>query len=645
SSDTLMPARLARCIWISCSTSRSSTCWRSTFCAGSSSFCWRSRSPITWTWASSSLLSTTPSLTIAATRSSSSPRVASSRVCALACPGRARTATATQTVCIRAEESVRCMSIDIPTPDAAERPLFLERRRFGGCVAPDHLGERGVRRRSDTGEACEFQLQPDPGVLAGPGHVAAHVPAGTEPDPPAARTVLEPGETLQRLVIAQRVDLAGEQIPAAPDRPGAGRLDLLESGLDRVEQRYRALVAVGEVHHRVVGGLVLQVHLRTLAALGLGIPLYGGIRAPVTEGRQCQLRHEVGALVGGGDLARQRHARGHEVVGLADGGGEELPPVARIEQAARDTGAHLIGVAHAVGADITVGAEELDGIEVRQRRVEHRQLALIAVRHLEVQDPRLERQLAFGVRAAFALEQKARVEAGDRELARGRARLGGGGVIELIAGRAPGERGAHEVSGTGEIEGDGGPQVRPPAGDSDRPGGALEVDDLGVETVAHESGRSQPVVGAHRDARHARIGPLADRQRVVDGLKLLRFAVEPPVRAAVGERGAPLDERGAGALRAQREILEVEGVAHVLRVRREAQVVRELGDLGEPYAVAAAVEGAVVGKIVPVDLAALAVREEAQIAAEVRAGAAVLDGLEGEVRIRRDVPVVRDREL
>src|SRR5207244_3986852 len=80
----------------------------------------------------------------------------------------------------------------------------------------------------------------------------------------------------------------------------------------------------------------------------------------------------------------------------------------------------------------------------------HRQLALIAVRHLEVQDPRLEGQLAFGVRAAFALEQEARVEAGDRELARGRARLAGGGVIELIAGRAPGERGAHEVSGTGE---------------------------------------------------------------------------------------------------------------------------------------------------------------------------------------------------
>src|SRR5207237_6964667 len=138
--------------------------------------------------------------------------------------------------------------------------------------------------------------------------------------------------------------------------------------------------------------------------------------------------------------------------------------------------------------------------------------------------------VAVGGGAGVALEQEAGVETGDRELARGRARLAGGGVIELIAGRAPGERGAHEVSGTGEIEGDGGPQVRPPAGDSDRPGGALEVDDLGVETVAHESGRSQPVVGARRDARHARIGPLADRQRVVDGVKLLWFVVGTRVR-------------------------------------------------------------------------------------------------------------------
>ena len=44
SSETLMPAWSARCSWISCSTSRSSTCWRSTFCGGSSSFCSRSRS-------------------------------------------------------------------------------------------------------------------------------------------------------------------------------------------------------------------------------------------------------------------------------------------------------------------------------------------------------------------------------------------------------------------------------------------------------------------------------------------------------------------------------------------------------------------------------------------------------------------------
>ncbi len=44
SSGTLRPARVARCAWISCRTRRSSTCWRSTFCGGSSSFWARSRS-------------------------------------------------------------------------------------------------------------------------------------------------------------------------------------------------------------------------------------------------------------------------------------------------------------------------------------------------------------------------------------------------------------------------------------------------------------------------------------------------------------------------------------------------------------------------------------------------------------------------
>ena len=44
SSETWMPRRSARCSWISSTTRRSRTCWRSTLRGGSSVFCWRRRS-------------------------------------------------------------------------------------------------------------------------------------------------------------------------------------------------------------------------------------------------------------------------------------------------------------------------------------------------------------------------------------------------------------------------------------------------------------------------------------------------------------------------------------------------------------------------------------------------------------------------
>jgi hypothetical protein len=80
SSETLMPARLARCICSSCSTRRSSTWRRRTFCGGRSSFCSRRRPAMMISCSSSSLCSTTPSFTVAATRSSNSPELDASRV-------------------------------------------------------------------------------------------------------------------------------------------------------------------------------------------------------------------------------------------------------------------------------------------------------------------------------------------------------------------------------------------------------------------------------------------------------------------------------------------------------------------------------------------------------------------------------------
>src|SRR6516165_4504796 len=184
------------------------------------------------TCVSRSLLSTTPSLTIATTRSSSSPWVASSRVWAQARPCSARAASAS-IVHSRTGEIATCrMIFRFPSPDALQRPLGLDNRCRGRCVAADLLGQEGIRRRSDTGEAGEFQLQPHPGGRARIGIVAVHVAARPQPHPPAAGTVLKADETLnflpmRLLGVAQRVDLLGEHLPAALDGERRGELDLV----------------------------------------------------------------------------------------------------------------------------------------------------------------------------------------------------------------------------------------------------------------------------------------------------------------------------------------------------------------------------------------------------------------------------------
>src|SRR3546814_11825012 len=53
----------------------------------------------------------------------------------------------------------------------------------------------------------------------------------------------------------------------------------------------------------------------------------------------------------------------------------------RAEQARRQSRGQLVGIAETVGADIAVGAEELHEVEVRQRRVAHRQVVLVAERN------------------------------------------------------------------------------------------------------------------------------------------------------------------------------------------------------------------------------------------------------------------------
>src|SRR5580700_11503811 len=148
-----------------------------------------------------------------------------------------------------------------PLPDALERAGIPVCDSLGRHITPDLLPQGCVRCRSDTRQASEFQLQPDAGVLGS--IVIADVAAHSEARPPAARTILEAGETLQEsdqrhryrhavlrgarldhllqvvLVVAQRIDSPGEHVPVAPDRPGARGLYLVEGV---------TFVAVGEVH-------------------------------------------------------------------------------------------------------------------------------------------------------------------------------------------------------------------------------------------------------------------------------------------------------------------------------------------------------------------------------------------------------------
>jgi hypothetical protein len=68
-------------------------------------------------------------------------------------------------------------------------------------VARYGFSQQSIRRRSDTGKACEFQLYIDPGALL-PGGVTEKAPSD-EAQPPAACAVLEPGKLIEHLFIEQ----------------------------------------------------------------------------------------------------------------------------------------------------------------------------------------------------------------------------------------------------------------------------------------------------------------------------------------------------------------------------------------------------------------------------------------------------------
>src|SRR5688572_2772775 len=404
SSDTCTPRRVARWTWISCRISRSSTCWRITSSGGGVPWPLR-RSAMRAVCVSSWLCRTMPSLTTATTRSRATPLADMSRVCARAAPAASRLHS----------KPVRIRLMIVPRSGVGGVG--------GGGVSTNAALQESVAAGSDRGQPREFHLEQD-GIVALAGAVRNIVPA-QQAQPPAAAGVFEAGEAVDRLVLLRRVHLPREELPARRQPPG-------ESGVPLLEQPFA--IAVPEVDEGVSRGPVLDARVAAQGVGFLGVPFHGDARAPVAPGGQLDLADQIRRITLLRHFARQHDARTLEVETLADSGRQVLLAALRAEQACRKSRGQLVGVAETVGADIAVGAEELHEVQVRQRRVEHRQVVLVAERNPGVAQARLERLDELLVLAGLALEHQPAVEREDRRRAGGRFVLAGRRVRQLVRG-------------------------------------------------------------------------------------------------------------------------------------------------------------------------------------------------------------------
>src|SRR5688572_15551384 len=462
SSGTWTPRRPARWTWISWRIRRSSTCSRMTSAGGSCDPWLCRRSVMRAVCESSWLCRTTPSLTIAITRSSATPVEDMSRVCARAAP---------------ASRNVHSNAV---RTRLMIRPVSGIGGIGGGGVSPNAAFQESVAAGSDRRKAIEFHLKQDRVVaLAG---AVRHVIAAQEAQAPAAARVLETGEAVDRLVFEGRIDLPGVELPGRRQPPGEAGVPLLERAL---------AVAVAEIHHRVRAGAVLDARVAAQRVRLLGVPLDGGARAPAAPRGELDLADEVGRAARLRHLAWEHDARAIEVETLADGRGEVLLPALGAHETRRQPRGQLVGVAEAVGADVAVGAKERGGVEVRHCRVERRQVVLGSAGTARVAQPGLERVHELVPLAGFALEHEARIERQDRRRAVGRVVGAGRGVRELVAGDPPGGARLEVIAGAAQSPGDARHGVGAKAGDA---GIAIEPHRFGIER-GFESRRHRPEAG------------------------------------------------------------------------------------------------------------------------------------------------------
>src|SRR6185312_9527706 len=420
-SSTLMPDSLANCISARSLMRRSSTCLSSTSGAGSGTL-----EMLSWriVLARLSLMSycvIASSLTTATTRSSGTSGALGSALaagagraeagavtgscglargdCAAAPPADATTRAATKARSTTAMDFMDSLS---PVGIATMRAIWMlevgqrietcvapQERRVVGAQIPRHASAQQVERTgSDPREAVEFQLDEHRvgGLLGRRRQAMEH-----EAQDPAVLIVLDACDGLERLFIVQRVVPAAEQRHVVADRPLARDIELPQcidatgGGIDEL-----AGVAIAEVERAAEPRRVAQRDVELLVLADVEVLLDEALQRPGVGQLALGLEQDVGARARARHLG-ERHALVGEVEALAERHAQPLRTRQRVEQPRGHRHRQLVGVADAVVAEIAVLAEELREIEVVDRRVEDRQRVLVAVRDVDVEEPRLER--------------------------------------------------------------------------------------------------------------------------------------------------------------------------------------------------------------------------------------------------------------
>src|SRR6202790_5274367 len=185
---------------------------------------------------------------------------------------------------------------------------------------------------------------------------------------------------------------------------------------------------------------------------------------------------------------------------------------------------------------------------------------------------------------------------------------------------------------------------------------AREIHQLALK-AAHQQWPAlrRPMAGGG-PTRQLDVGPILNRQRVVQGLKVEHLTAQIPDVVAVDDGDAARQERRTGGLRSLAEILKVRAVADARDAGIDARVARQLqpveqeqvaaiaAGIAAPFVLELPAVQAIAGKITGVDAAAVRGAQEAVLNTHVEAAVGVIRGREGGILIWSNVPVPRRGE-